>query len=762
MKLKIFPLITAVIILFTVSFLQIAFADQNKPPIEGAKSMSFDETNLRMFVINNDDSFSVYDFSKNEFSVSRKSLPGIVNIRTIIASPNGSSIAIFSFLERSAMVSIFKSSELFGNALPQKAYSYTLPPLLVGQVSGNYSDDSKTLMVAYGENSLFLLGTEHPQQDVIRVGQIPTRVVQDDAGRILVTNLGSQELSIVDQINKKVTARVQLGSNPREILFNKITKNTYITDIGSDDVYVINTATAKLIKKIRVGRDPGNLDYDKNTGDVFVANNSSGTFSVIGPDLSVKTVDLKSPAYYNSYPLSLFYLNTEKKLFILNISTTKFFVYDMTQSKIVKEGETDIAPVWLFGSEKLNIIFVRHTNANSLTIMDGKTFAPRRIPEDAKADEKKWFNRPQGVAVDEEKNRIFVTNLGSNTITVIDGKTNKLITKISVGNSPQTAYFQPVTRKLYSSSIKDSLLAITDTSLADYPTKFIDIGGRPYGIWINTKTNRIYVTMAQNSSVAVLDGNKDEVINTISLPEKSFPLLIRGNEKINKVYAAAYGGGFISVIDGLTNKIEKNIEVGQNPIWVRFIPEVNRVFVTVEGERKVVIIDPQQNEKVQTIQLSAIPYRIFFDRKTKYVYINHRKESIVTVLGLDTASSQFKIIKEKSIPFWGETDTIYNIVAANSKTGFEYFTNGINDALVVIKTELDGEKIFFPIFYAKIKSSGDVIYSSEALKALKKIEKERRIISASMLQWIALALLVIILLIVGMILFRRKKSPLSL
>lgn len=710
---------------FVVSSNISAQTDNAFPPIEQAVAMAMDESRSQIVILNRDHTISVYDFGSDTFVISRKSISNLNQKKPIrlFISPDGSSIAIFSLTGSLSLdISIFKTNDVLKSDSPNPTATYVLPPFISGSGSGagitKFSDDGKTLFVLHGINNLYFLATESPRPELSTVGDTPRAMDFDNSGKLLVLNEKSKDLSVVDISKKKVVATIKLGSNPKEIIFNNVTKKAYISHADTDEIYIVDVDRAAVVKKIKVDSDPVALAYDKNDGSVFVANNSAGTISVIAPDFSVKRVDLRSPAYYHS-PLSLAYVNASKQLFIINASAAKIFVYDHKSGSIVKEDATDAYPLQIFSSEKLKSAFVRHYDANSIFAVDGGTLAIKRIPAVVNVPEL-FFSQPQGIIIDEEKNLIYVTNLGNDTITVIDGATQKPIKKIKVGLAPHNIFLDKKTKKLYVISPPDGSIAIVDTRNPDYPTKIMKIEGQARGGVINSRTDRFYVSNVTKSTLEVFDMAREEFVATVPFSAKSFPLISSVDEERNIVYTALYGGSAIVVINGITNKIVKQIPVGQNPIWVKYFPQIDRVIVTVEGEKKVVFIDPKSNEIIQQVPMENIPYRIFFDRQTNYVYINFRNGSDLIVLAQEEGSSDFRILKRMPMQFLGTTDWRYHMVVENRATNLAYFTSGVDNTVDVVRVEHDSENILYPVLYATINADGSVNFVSKAEETQKK------------------------------------------
>lgn len=443
-------------------------------------------------------------------------------------------------------------------------------------------------------------------------------------------------------------------------------------------------------------------------------------------------------------------MNDGKKLFIVNASEAKYFVYDINQSRVIKEGKTENFPTKILVSEKSKSAFILYWDANSLLVIDSRTLTENYIPDSAIATEV-FFSKPQSVVADTATNRIFVSNLGSDYVTVIDGNTQKPIKKIVVGNSIQNLFLNRKTRKLYAVSPPDNTFAVIDISKSGYPMKTVKLEQQPRGGAINEITNKIYYSNSAKSKVSIIDGYEDKVIATVDLPEKSFPLVNSIDEKRDKIYTALYGGNSIVVIDGKSNKIERFITVGANPIWVRYLPEIDRIFVSVEGERKVLVVDPGSNNILQTIQISGKPYRIFFDSTTNFVYINRRDEDIVTVLKLVESSNQFEVVENRSMQYWGETDTRYNMLIYNERTQLVYITEGVANRVRVVKPEHDDKGVLKGIWYATINADGSVIYSSLASGDL--AQKNKRVLYV-----VIGAIIILLFIIAAIVIFRRKKT----
>ena len=689
---------------------------QTASPIERARAIALDESRSVVFVINEDNTISAFSQNENRFLIARKVIPLPGSLRSLLISPDGARIALFHYdPSGSARISVFNASEILSADSPRPALSYLLEEITAGRVNGRFSADGKKIFVAYGENLLYMLDTLELKRESFGVGGIPSDIVFDKAGNVLVLSEKSETLNIFDPLKRTVQS-VRLGENPKRLIYNPVSDLAFVSHVGSDDVYAIDTKTRTVVRKVKAGSDPTTMAYDPASGDVFVAGNSSATLTVIKRDFSTKTVDLGLPTYFNSSPYLMFYAKSAKKLFIVNTIAAKVLVYDHGQGKITSEIATGPSSLDIIGSEKTGKVFLSYFSGNTLLEIDISSGQTRNIPAAGQAEEP-FFSRPQGIAVDEEGNRIFVTNLGNDILTVIDGERLLPIRKIRTLRSLQAVGFQKTTKKLYAISPIEGVVAVIDAAKSNYPVKTIKVGRQPLGFSFNVRTNRIYVSNAADATVSVIDGARDEVMATIALSGRSYPLILAVDEKRNKIYSADYGGGAVAVIDGITNKVEKYIEVGQNPIWVHYVEALDRVLVTVEGPRKLVIIDPETRQITQEVAFEAAPYRIFFDPRSNYLYVNFRQLREVSVLRNDPALNKLVEYQRMDLPFWGETDFPFAMVATNFTTSLSFFTAPKDNEVVAVKNPLNNNNIVIPTWYASINNKGE-LYSVTAREEL--------------------------------------------
>lgn len=117
----------------------------------------------------------------------------------------------------------------------------------------------------------------------------------------------------------------------------------------------------------------------------------------------------------------------------------------------------------------------------------------------------------------------------------------------------------------------------------------VSTGNTPSGIAINSATDTLFVTNADDNNVSIIDGINNSVIDTVGVGE--MPLGIALNSGKTLAYTVNFSSGNVSVIDTATNTVVDTIETGGSPTQVAVTPDDSQVFVTDAQHDGIHIID---------------------------------------------------------------------------------------------------------------------------------------------------------------------------
>ena len=744
----------------TFSFFTHDSLAESDSPVSRIKQIVAAEESGDIFILNNDNSVTIYDIQKKEFLVpSAKNTPYETGL--LVVSPSGEHFAGITVNEFNLLVRVYdtKSYLLSPDSASETVSVFNFPRKGRGsRVWGMFSPDEKVFYLADSlAEKVFAVDLAQKKFSEINIGGNISALENDSSGKFLfVLTHNPDQLVVVNVSTRSIVDRYGMGSMTERILYNQKLNRVYVSERGNDSVSAVDLGSKKL-RRIAIGKSPSSMAYDKASGNVFVASNDDGAVYTVSPEFTVQKIPLGIPAYA-SYPINVWYSQSVKKLLVLNPSVRKLYFVDPQKSKILKEENVSGWAKYILGGKNVSLAAVHRANSNDILLADAEMMKISYIPQSSEKPSK-VFSSPQGIVVDTRSQRIYVGNLDSGEITVIDGKTLEFIAKIPVGVAPNVLYLNQNLNKLYVTDPASNIITVIDTSRSDFPTKVIPAEGMPRTIGGNDLTNMVYVSLAQAKKVGVIDVASDKMIKEIPLDAKSvFPLLIATNDKKNEIYVADYGTDFISVLDGIGNTVKKTITVGNKPIWVAYNPVIDKIYVAVEGDKKIVVIDPNTYEILHSFLITASPYRILFDHKTNFTYVTHRNETLVTVLKNDESGAQ--ILKEVEMPFLGQLDAIpYNMMYADTRRFDEntdkiYITSQRYNSLTVTKLVRDTDGIMRFVPYAVMEEDGNAVL----LEAARKEKEEKTSLLSRLPRWaVPVALIVILISIVAVFLWRKRK-----
>jgi YVTN family beta-propeller protein len=162
-------------------------------------------------------------------------------------------------------------------------------------------------------------------------------------------------------------------------------------------------------------------------------------------------------------------------------------------------------------------LFIANLSNNSLDVVDLKA---GKLLKQIGGQQK-----IQGVAYVPAVNRIFVGNGKDGVCNVFDGKTYALIRSIKLEDADNVRY-DPRTKQVYVAHAESALSVIDPTNLTVKAT--IKLPGPPEAFQLDPSQPRLYVNIPKPCQVAVVDTQKNEVVNNfpLTLAEANYPLAL--------------------------------------------------------------------------------------------------------------------------------------------------------------------------------------------------------------------------------------------
>ncbi|MBM4065868.1 MAG: hypothetical protein FJ266_09555 [Planctomycetes bacterium] len=246
-----------------------------------------------------------------------------------------------------------------------------------------------------------------------------------------------------------------------------------------------------------------------------------------------------------------------------------------------------------------------------------------------------------------------------------------VISTISVGINPYGVGVNSSTNRIYVANVSSNTVSVIDGA-DNTVLSTISVGNGPYGVGVNASTNRIYVTNGYGGTVSVIDGADNTVLSTISVG--SNPYHVGVNSSTNRIYVANAADGTVSVIDGATNTVISTISVGYNPFGVGVNASTNRIYVANQSSNTVSVIDGATNTVLSNISVGISPNGVGVNSSTNRIYVANANSNTVSVID-GVANTILSTISVGSSP---------RGVGVNSSTNHIYVVNVNNSTVSVI------------------------------------------------------------------------------
>jgi len=218
---------------------------------------------------------------------------------------------------------------------------------------------------------------------------------------------------------------------------------------------------------------------------------------------------------------------------------------------------------------------------------------------------------PNWMALNKTTNKIYVSDDAGSpaySIALVNAANLNFIGYIFLSSAEiNVIAANPSTNKIYAAGASNTLYVIDGST--DTLKTTVAVGDTPFGVAINSITNRIYVinegvSGTGQGTVTVIDGSNDTVITTINVGSSTgIGSFVSVNPNTNKIYASVYEDGIVAVIDGKTNTVIKNITVGNLAFGSSINTITNKIYVINLLDNTVSVIDGNADVVTATVTI---------------------------------------------------------------------------------------------------------------------------------------------------------------
>ncbi len=521
------------------------------------------------------------------------------------------------------------------------------------------------------------------------LGKRPLGVTTNAQLNLIATaNELSNSLSVISGDSHQIISSFDIGvdSTVTQVAENVETGLVYVALAGSTDIEVLDSAKGLAVDVIKLDHIPNKITVNKETNTVFVSDKDGGRVTVIDGETNLKTEAIRiagAPTVMApNEQLDFLYVGNAKNN-ILSVINMGSFIPLENKIKLIDEVVTTFSPSDIAINGPMARYYVSESFENgTVIIVDGnnRVIGNIQLVDTIVNPDTSLFIK--GMDVNHFRNRLYVVAEGApnDTFFVIDGEDNSIIEKILLENDSHELRVNLGNNFVYVTNKKDSTLSVIN---GIRNRRVFDIGEDFDGlkIGINDRSNKVYVTSANNVGVRVFSGATNFMIDTIRLNVGNSEVGV--DEISNLVYFSI--DGFVNIVDGLTN------DVTAEPVDVRtpLIKGVNNdvtngtidvnsnthtVYVgtynEVEKLGKIKVVDGRSNSLITEIDVGGPPVSFKVNPVTNRLYVANESEIIV----IDGNTNR---ILTRVRP-----DGIPNIVAINSLNNKIYVGSGRRISIV--------------------------------------------------------------------------------
>jgi len=525
-------------------------------------------------------------------------------------------------------------------------------------------------------------------------GVNPIGVAYDSSnGYLYVAEHGSDIVSVINTKTNEIIKSINVGTSPWGIAYDPSNGYLYVTNgwfgfyggewwYYTNNVTVINGATNTVIANISVGEGPYGILYDPSNGYIYVTNTAQNNVSVIDGANNTLIASINVGAY----PEGLAYDPSNGCVYVANAGSNTVSVINGANNTVIATIAVGSYPVGLAYDPSNGYVYVTNDASNNVSVING---ANNTVIANITVG-----SFPEQIAYDPSDGYIYVVNSGSNNISVINGANNEIIANLSLGltwgstgdwgsSGPLGIAYDPSNNYLYlANTIGNSLILINGTT--NTVVSNIKVGIFPGGVAFDPINDYLYVTdfnfsawpsgdvNTSSNTVFVINGATNRIIANINVGLDPFGVAVDTSN--GYVYVTNSGSNNVSVINGATNKVIANIAVGSYPWGIAYDPSNGYIYVTNWGSNSVSVINGETNTVVANIAVRSHPMVVAYDPSNGYIYVANLWSHSVSVI--NTANNN--VIANISVG----SDPVG--VAYDSSNGYVYVANFGSNSVSVI------------------------------------------------------------------------------
>jgi DNA-binding beta-propeller fold protein YncE len=362
---------------------------------------------------------------------------------------------------------------------------------------------------------LTIIGNGFQPGAVVRINETPLSTTYVSArelsASVPTSYLGGPNRFIVDVLNPTSTApsnvntftvmqAIQVGTSPRAIALDRQRNLAVVTNSGSENVSIINTDSMSITGTLQVGTSPQGAALSSVAGRAAVANTDDDTVSIIDLDnIAVATTVSVAPSSGTSKPVGVAVHPGSGEVVVANSNGSQISFFNISSPGTPATLTVDSGPNAVAIDPTRNIAAVAEGASSQVVIVD---LATHQI-----LNRVTGFALPTGAVYDPDSDSFLVTSSLANNF-------GSVIARPDTGNYTVTFNRVGINPTSIDYNYRSSTLVTTNTnsqslSVMDFLTKTVKAiiplaVSQQFAVAIDSVRNRAFVVDTNNNRVIVL------------------------------------------------------------------------------------------------------------------------------------------------------------------------------------------------------------------------------------------------------------------
>lgn len=243
--------------------------------------------------------------------------------------------------------------------------------------------------------------------------------------------------------------------------------------------------------------------------------------------------------------------------------------------------------------------------------------------------------------------------------------------------------------------------------------------------WAASKNKEfIYVTMPQQSAVAVINTVTRKLIATIPTGEKTKPVRVALQPDGRYIWVGLDDSPLVAVIDTASNKLVASVTVGAGLHTFAFTDDSRFAFVTNSSADTLSIIDAEKLANVADVTVGKTPVPVAYSSASRLVYVAAiNGESISVIDPAKRASIKTIPVKRGVVALRFDPEGRYGFFVNHRDSTVSVLDASTNTIIGAAEVVKGPDQISFTNRYAYIRGTGSQNFSLIELNAVAKHKK---------------------------------------